>query len=125
MEQESFQEAVWDEKNQIIKATVIGNFDEKEAEIHVDKITEIKAQFPDKEIRLFVDLNKAGIPSSKARKIVVDKIFKDPDIKKIANLFSSVLIKTINNFLVKASGQDGNKMKAFSSEQEALKWLKE
>jgi len=69
-------------------------------------------------------LFKATIPSSQVRKIIVEKIYKDPDLEKIAYITSSIVVRTVNRFLIKASGISGDKTKMFATEEEALKWLR-
>lgn len=115
----------WDEKNEIIRIQVLGDFSGQDAEGTANKIAEIKDQFPDKKLGLLVGMELATTPSSQARKIIVEKIYKDPTIEKIATVSQSLIVRTINNFLAKASGLKEVKVEQFPTEEEALKWLKE
>ena len=65
------------------------------------------------------------IHSSIFRKTTADKIkavAEKPGYKKVAIFGPSVVLKTITNFIITASGVKN--MRIFNSEKEALKWLK-
>lgn len=113
----------WDEENKIIRLQVFGDYDEQDAQNTVDKIAETKQRFLGKSPSFLIDLTKANKLSSKARKIIVEKIYKDPKLNRIATIASSVLVRTINSFLITASGLEADKVKMFKTEEEALKWL--
>jgi len=114
----------WDENNEVIRLQVFGDYDEQDAQKTADGIVEIKQKFSGKQLRFLIDLTKANKPSSKARNIIVEKIYKDPDLEKIAAIASSILVRTINSFLITASGLGSDKVKMFKTEHEALKWLR-
>ncbi len=114
----------WDEKNEVIRLQVFGDYNEQDAQNTVDKITEIKQKFPGRKLRFLIDLTQATTPSSQARKIIAEKIYKDPDLEKISAVTPSILVRTVNSFLIRAS-EENDKVKMFATEEEALKWLKE
>jgi len=114
----------WDEENEVIRLQVFGDYDEQDAGNTVSKITESKNQSPGIKFKFLIDLSQANKPSSKARKIIVEKIYKDQDLEKIACVADSVLVRTVNSFLIKAAGIGSDKVKVVKNEQEALKWLK-
>jgi 16S rRNA U1498 N3-methylase RsmE len=78
-----------------------------------------------KKLNFLIDLDKANKPTSKARKIIIEKIYKDPELNKITVIATSVLVRTVNNFLIKAAELGSDRIQMFPAEKEALKWLKE
>ncbi|MFH1565488.1 MAG: hypothetical protein ABIC82_06680, partial [bacterium] len=94
----------WDEENKIIRLQVLGYYDGQDAQNTVDKIAEIKQQFSGVKLKFFIDLFQANKPSSEARKIIVEKMYKDLDLEKIACVANTILIRTVNKFLITASG---------------------
>ena len=114
----------WDEKDGIIQTQIFGLNNEQDVINTVSKIAEIKQKFPGKKLRDFIDLSQASKPSSRARKVIAEKIYKDPDLKRIALVSKSLINKTIQNFLIRATSES-DKIKMFDTKKEALKWLKE
>ena len=68
-----------------------------------------------------VDLSYANIPPSGARRNIV-RIFKNPNIEKVAIFGPSVSIRVIAKFIMDAVGL--NNRKFFETEKEAIEWLK-
>jgi hypothetical protein len=84
---------------------------------------------PQKIYNFFVDLLSVGKImgaegfSSQTRKIGA-QVSANKQLNKAALVTSSIIVKTIANFIISAAGKN-QKMKVFSDKEEALKWLKE
>jgi len=84
---------------------------------------------PKKIYNFFLDLLPAGKImgaegfSSRTRKIGA-QVSANKQLNKAALVTSSIVVKTIVNFIILAAGKS-QKMKVFSDKEEALKWLKE
>lgn len=124
MSEEARWKVWWDEKDKVIRLRVWGRNDEQDVNGLVAKIAEIKRDFPGEKLRILLDLIQASAPSAPARKIIAKEIYKDPAIDKIAAIAPSILVRTVNSFLMKVSGVSDSKVKMFAAEAEALKWLK-
>ncbi len=115
----------WDENEKVIRLQVFGNYDDQDAQNNVNGVAAIKQKFPGEKLKFLIDLAKATTPSSKARKIIVEKVYKDPDLGRISAVTPSLLVRTVNSFMIKASRLGSDKVRMFATEEEALKWLKE
>jgi hypothetical protein len=72
-------------------------------------------------INWLIDLSRMSKTTSKARKILAEAS-GHPSIRKYAFVGASVFIRTVANFITAAAGQKN--ARHFSSEEEALKWIK-
>lgn len=116
----------WDEENQTIREYMIGNQSEEDAKASVEELSRLEASLKKKgikELNLLFDASRAGIPASKARRIYADWL-KKGTINKAAIYGGGVVQRTIANFIFSYTGKS-EKMKYYSNEEEALKWLKE
>ena len=111
-------------KDNISYVTVIGEMDENTAfkmQKTIDKFINIAGKNVDK-INVLIDLNNAGKPSSKARKIL--KEMNDHEkTGKIAHFGLHPVAKVLANFTMGAS--KNRDMRFFKTKEEALVWLKE
>ncbi len=110
----------WDEANKIGRIKMEGNPDDETPNELFDKLDEIISKRPGKTSWL-VDPGNIR-PSSRFRKMITERAYKNPEIKKHAVFTSSVATKVIMQFMMKASGRKN--VRAFTSEGEALRWLK-
>ncbi len=112
--------AWWDEENKIGRMKIEGNTDEKAANELFDKVDEINSKMPGKTSWLVDPGNNR--PSSRLRKTIAERFYANPKMEKQAVLATSIVIKVITQFSMKASGRKA--VKVFAKEEEALKWLK-
>ncbi len=110
----------WDEENKIGRIKMEGNPDDETPNELFDKLDEINSKIPGKTSWL-VDPGNIR-PSSRLRKMIAERIYKNPEIEKHAVLTTSVATKVIIQFIIKASGRKN--VRAFASEGEAKRWLK-
>jgi len=122
---ESKHKNYWDKIDQAIITEVSGGYDEQDAQETSKAITEIQQQFPGKRLKFLIDLTKANKVSSQARKIIAEKIYKDPDLGKIATFGQDNVARLVNRFMIKASGLGSDRIKVFETKEQAFKWLKE
>ena len=116
----------WDEKEGIIKSTLVGTLSANEARFYVEKLRIIIDSLKKEGVKTIYWLNdasKAGIMTDpEFRQIFIDclKEFKDA---KIAIHGLNEPKKIIVNFLISFSKIKN--VKFFTSEEEALKWIRE
>jgi len=81
---------------------------------------------PKKSYNLFVDISSLGKVNygfaAGTRKIGV-RIVSNKQLKKIAFIASSIIMKTVISFIAATAGKKD--IKGFTDKEEALKWLKE
>ncbi len=114
----------WDEKEGVIKHQVSGPYNDQDAGELLKKIAEVKQQFHGKKLRALLDLSEACNVTSKSRKIIAEKVYKDPDLEKIASFGLSTFARVVNSFMIKASGVGNDKVRTFETEEGAIQWLK-
>lgn len=87
----------------------------------IQELSNLKSP-PVKEVLLLIDATKADISSAEARKIYLEfaKAFK---MAKAAIFGTKALLKVLANIIIKTAAKEN--VKFFSTEEEALKWLKE
>lgn len=96
--------AWWDEKEGVVKHQVSGPFGEQDADEFLKKTAEIKQRFHGKKIRVLLDLSEAGKVAPEARRMIVEKVYQDPDLKKIASFGLSSFARVVNSFMIRAAG---------------------
>ena len=111
----------WDEAEEIIRAVVIGEVDEQLGSKYKEENRRLFEQFGRK-VNVLVDMSKVTKTTSKGRKHGAE-VVQLANVGKIAFIGASILIRTVTNFIMSASGKKG--AKHFTNEEEALKWLKE
>lgn len=115
----------WSKLDRAIVIQVTGPYDEKDAQKSSDTIAEIKQQFPSKRLNLLIGLSKANKVSSEARKIIIEQIYKDPDLGKIATFGQDQVARLVNRFMIKASSLGSDRIKVFETKEQAIEWFKE
>jgi len=116
---------VWKRKDGIIVAKFWGIQKEENAQLFVKKM--LKIGMTKRKIKLLVDATESHtLVGSRTRKVYVE-LGKKIKTEKIAIFGSSSLIKVVANFIIRAVSEKLNigEVKFFSTEEEALKWLKE
>ena len=102
--------------------TIIGEKDEKIAIDFRDAFIRI-ANMVEGEVDLLIDANKAGQPSSKARKIIQEGVLKHEKTRKVALFGLNPVARVIASFAIGVAKKED--LRFFNSEEEALAWLKE
>jgi len=105
----------------IMNVDVVGRIDERIS----NRLKELGQEFSDmvgKKLHMLVDLNKAGIPSTGARR-VFQKELKDERYRKVAFWGLHPVARVIASFVMGVSRKKD--MRFFKSREEALVWLKE
>jgi hypothetical protein len=115
----------WDEENKIGRIYIIGEVNE-EMITPLIKEASLIADRHGKQIGWLIDLTKItkSLLSLKVRKIMTDAM-KLVSRGHIAVIGMSTLIKVVLGFVIKATNRKDIKINFFSTEEEALKWLKE
>jgi len=108
-----------DEDN-ILYETVVGEQNERTA-TEMLKVTNKLQNMVEGKINVLIDLNKAGTPSSGARKLG-QEAFEDEKIGKIALFGLHPVARVIASFVMGVSRKKD--MRFFKSKEEALAWLK-
>ena len=111
----------WDDKKEIVKGQVFGVIDEKAAQ-GILKETIFLARNKENKIEWLVDLSHMTKVTSKARKLLAEATGHS-SINKIAFSGASTFVRTVVNFISRASGQKN--ARHFHSEKAALLWLKD
>ena len=106
----------------IIYMTAVGEQDEKIAIDFRDAFIKI-ANVVEGKIDLLIDANKAGQPSSKARKIIQEGVLKYEKTGKVAVFGASPPVRVIASFVMGVTRKKD--MRFFKTKEEALAWLKE
>lgn len=102
--------------------TIVGEIDEEIASGFINAIGEIEKKIEEKKRNVFIDNNKAGKISSKARKIF-HKLDNREASGKVAIFGLHPVARVIASFYMGVS--KNKKMRFFSNKEEALAWLKE
>jgi len=108
-------------KDNIRHLTCVGDIDEKIA-LEIKEVTFNFFSIVEGKLKLFIALNKAGKPSSGARKILT-KIFENEKIGKIAMFGIHPVARVLASFIMGISKKKD--MRFFKTKEEALLWLKE
>ena len=111
----------WDDVDGIARGIVQGELNEQEAERMYQDFLEIIENRSEKTDWL-IDLSKLTRVAPKARKILVEAT-KKARVRKNAFVGASIYIKVLSEFVRFAAGRKDARY--FTSEEEALKWLKE
>jgi SpoU rRNA methylase family enzyme len=111
----------WDEKEKVLRSKIYGDPDEEAAKQLLKEVAAIAENIPGK-LLFLNDMSQAGKPTVEARKILI-KGTNPNKIEKIAFFGGSLLTRIIISFIMASSGV--NKVKSFTTEEKALKWLKE
>jgi hypothetical protein len=112
-----------DEHLQIIRQDVNGIIDEEDADTISTMTKTLSAGLKDpQKIRILSVSNGFGKATSKARKRLLDNL-KQSDLYKIATMGTNPYMKAVFSFILMASGT--KKVKVFTSEQDAIRWLNE
>ena len=110
----------WDKKDKIVRAKAIGVLDEKDANGILEATVKIAKEHGEK-IDWLIDLSLMTKVTSRARKVLAIAT-SHPSINKYAFIGASIFIRTIANFISSAAGQKN--ARHFTSEREALNWIK-
>ena len=110
----------WDEENQIARADGEGIVDEMAAQWVYEQTDSIGQELVG-QVDWILDMSRLVKPTAKARKILA-KTMALPSIHQYAMVGASVFLRTIANFINAAAGVTN--AQHFSSEEEALSWLK-
>jgi hypothetical protein len=112
-----------DEKLQIVRNRIFCDLDEDHAIRITDAMAAARSRMknPDK-VRALVYFNLAGKGTTKGRRILMDNL-KRPGFYKMAVLGNNPYMSALATFFFVATGI--NKIKLFSNEQEAVRWLNE
>ena len=115
----------WDEKEEIVRILATGDQTEEIAREMVAQERQLISSLNGKGIEVInvlCDVTGAGTASSTGRKIFVDWI-KEGKVNKFALCGGRILTNTTANFVFFFAGFKD--VKFFTSEEKALKWLKE
>lgn len=112
---------VWDEKEQLIRSSYRGYFSKEDAE-HCSADILALAKEKGGNVNTLNDMRKATGASMEAR-LVFARLAKAPEFNKQAFFGQGHFINTILTLVMDVAG--ATKTKFFSTEAEALKWLKE
>ncbi len=115
----------WDEKEGFIRHQVSGSYDEQDADELLKEMVKVKQRFYGKKLKVFLDLSGAGKVTSGARKTIAERVYRDPDLEKIASFDLNSFARVVNSFIIKASGVSSDRVRVFDTRENALKWLKE
>jgi len=121
VEYEMKHKVFWDEEHQIVRAIGDGIADEAAAKFMLAKTEQIAKEHGNG-LKWLLDLNGITKTTSASRKILA-KASGHPSIHKYAMIGASTVLPTVANFINAAGGQHNSRH--FSTEQEALMWLKE
>ena len=110
---------IYIDKDNIVHQALVGIIEDDLAN-EIGRIT-LGLTKPDTKIRILMDLNKSGQPSSKARKSFL-QIAETKKIEKIALFGLGPVSRVIAAFVMGLTRKD---MRFFKNKEEALKWLKE
>jgi hypothetical protein len=112
-----------DEKLQIIRNRIFCGLDDELAVQITEAMIAAKSRMkdPDK-VRALVFFNLASKGTTKGRKILMDNL-KRPDFYKMAVLGNNPYMAALATFFFVATGI--NKVKLFSDESDAIRWLNE
>ena len=114
----------WDDEYKVVMTQIVGEFDESDARGLLKHLFEIKRKFPRRKLNYLIDLSRTEKPSSKAREVIVKQVYSSPMWRKIATFGQSAIIRTINGWMIRASGLKSDKIRMFAGGEDALKWLK-
>ena len=110
----------WDEKEEIIRAVIIGEFDEQLRREYKEENRKLFEQFGSK-VNALVDVSQVTKTTSYGRQIGTE-VVQHPNVGDLAFVGASTFVRTVANFITRAAGKKN--IKHFATEEEALKWLK-
>ena len=114
---------LFDEKEQVIRQYIEGPVGEPEAMDIQNKTGEAIPLLKNPEkVRLLIFTSNLGKTTPKARKIFYENV-KRPALHHVAVIGTSALVKAFVSFVLIIS--NSKKVRLFSCEQEALRWLNE
>ena len=108
------------EKDNILYMTLVGEIDGKKTSIPMEEIMKLLNMVKGK-VNIFVNLNKAGKPSIKARKLTVE-IHKNEKVGKVAHFGVNPVAKVIAAFFMGSCKKKN--VKFFNTKERAIEWLK-
>ena len=115
---------IWREKN-IIHFLIADEVNPGDAKYLKDKgvshIDTILAEYPQKKVLVIIDIQKASIFSSQARKSWAE-FLQNTNIHRTAIFGGNVIVKTIASFIIGASQMKN--VQYFRTKQDALHWLR-
>jgi hypothetical protein len=111
----------WDNKEQIVRARAFGLLDEEAAEGIREETARMAEEYGDG-LDWLIDLSQMTKVTAQARAILAEAS-GHPSIHKYTFAGASIFIRTVANFIAAAAGQKN--ARHFSSEEEALRWLRE
>jgi hypothetical protein len=112
-----------DEKFQIIRNRIFCGLDDDLATKITDAMIATKSRMKDPgKVKALVFFNLASKGTTKGRKILMDNL-KRPDFYKMAVLGNNPYMAALATFFFVATGI--NKVKLFSDENDAIRWLNE
>ena len=109
-------------EDNILYTTIVGEVDEntaiaiREAQLKFMNVVEGK-------VDLLIDANKAGQPSSRARKIIQEGVLKYEKTGKVALFGANPVARVIASFVMGVTRKKD--IRFFKTKEEALAWLKE
>ncbi len=108
-------------EDNILYTTVVGEVDENTAiairEAHLKFVDMVEGK-----VDLLIDANKAGQPSSRARKIIQEGVLKYEKTGKVALFGANPVVRVIASFVMGVTRKKD--MRFFKTKEEALTWLK-
>jgi hypothetical protein len=110
-----------DDKLQIIRQTITGQFDEDGAKKLSSATRAVARELKDpRRVRILAIASNVGKLGSKARKILMNDL-NDPTLYKMAFVDTNPFIKALISFIFIVTGLDKERM--FSDEKDAIGWL--
>ncbi|MDD2890244.1 MAG: STAS/SEC14 domain-containing protein [bacterium] len=108
-------------KDNILYITIVGEIDGKKTSIPIEAIMKLLNMVNGK-VNVFVNLDKAGKPSIKARKLTVE-IHKNEKVGKVAHFGVNPVAKVIAAFFMGSCKKKD--VRFFSKKERAIEWLKD
>jgi hypothetical protein len=121
MEQDIKHRIYWDEELGVARAIGNGPADEFAARWMLQETEKISAEHGDG-IDWLLDLSGITNTTARGRKILA-QVSGHPSIRKYAMVGASTFMRTVANFINSAGGNSASRH--FSTEEEALNWLRE
>jgi hypothetical protein len=113
---------VWvDEENQILRQKIIGAVHRETSTWLAERSRVLAQQLPDpSNVRILIEASQGGKADADARRDF-GRSLRRSEIRKVAFCQTNPLVRLVIRFVRTGSGS--RKIRAFSSEREALKWL--
>ncbi len=108
-------------EDNILYETVVGEQNERTA-TEMRKVTNKLQNMVEGKVNVLIDLNKAGTPSSGARKIG-QEMFENEKLRKIALFGLSPVAQVVASFVIGVTRK--RDIRFFKTREEALAWLKQ